>query len=114
MSASRCFGHPLQARFGVSHGRRRIAINRAKISLPIDQRIAHGEILRQANHSVVDHGFAVRMILARKCRRRFWRTSYILVVMQAHLVHRVKNAAMHGLQSVANIGQRTPDDDHME
>jgi len=30
-----------QARFGVPHGRRRIAVNRAEISLAVDQRVAH-------------------------------------------------------------------------
>ncbi len=30
---------------------------------------------------------------------------------EAHLLHRVENAAMHRLQSVANVGQRAADDD---
>ncbi len=29
---------------------------------------------------------------------------------KSHLLHGVKNAAMHGLQSVANIGQGAADD----
>ena len=63
-----------QARFGVPHGRRRIAVDRAEVSLPVDQRVAHVEILRQAHQRGVDHGFAVRMISCRRCRRRSWRT----------------------------------------
>ena len=35
----------------------------------------------------------------------------LLVRLQAHLVHGVENAAMHGLEAVANVGQRAPDDD---
>src|SRR5271155_2512234 len=31
--------------------------------------------------------------------------------LQAHLLHGVENAAMDGLESVADIGQRAPDDD---
>src|SRR3954463_1206211 len=34
-----------------------------------------------------------------------------LVWSKAHLVHGVENASMHGLEAVADIGQRAPDDD---
>ena len=34
-----------------------------------------------------------------------------LVVLQAFAVHGGENAAMHGLEAVAGIGQRAPDDD---
>ena len=50
------------ANFGVAHRRRRVAVDRAEVSLPVDQRIAHRKILRQANDRVVDGGVAVRMI----------------------------------------------------
>jgi hypothetical protein len=33
-----------------------------------------------------------------------------LVGLQAHLLHGVENAAMHGLQSVAHVGQGAADD----
>src|SRR5579872_7324916 len=35
----------------------------------------------------------------------------LLVVRQAHLVHRVEHTAMHRLQSIAHVGQRAPNDD---
>ena len=41
------FGNFRQPRFGVPHGRRRIAVDRAEISLAVDERVAHVEILRQ-------------------------------------------------------------------
>ena len=53
-----------QARFGVAHRRRRIAVDRAEIALAVDQRHAHGEILRHAHQRVVDRLVAVRVILA--------------------------------------------------
>ena len=53
------FGGARQARLGVAHGRRRIAVHRAEIALPRNQRQAHGEVLRHAHHGVVD----------RACRR---------------------------------------------
>ena len=48
-----------QARLGVAHRRRRIAVLDAEIALAIDQRQAQGEVLRHADHGVVD----------RDCRR---------------------------------------------
>ena len=47
-------GGARQARLGVAHRRRRIAVHRAVIALPVDERHAHGEILRHAHHRVVD------------------------------------------------------------
>ena len=47
-------GDAREAGFGVPHGRGRIAIDGAEISLAVDQRIAHGESLRHADQRVVD------------------------------------------------------------
>ena len=56
--------HLGEAHLGVAHGRRRIAVDRAEIALPVDQRHAHGEFLRHADQRVVDRLVAVRMVLA--------------------------------------------------
>ena len=53
-----------EPRLGVALGRRRIAVDRAEIALPVDQRHAHGEVLRHAHQRVVDRLVAVRVILA--------------------------------------------------
>ena len=53
-----------EARFGVSVGRRRIAVDRAEVSLAIDERIAQREVLHHAHERVVDRLIAVRMVLA--------------------------------------------------
>ncbi len=52
-----------QPHLGVAHRRRVIAVHRAEIALPVDQRHAHGEGLRHADQGVVDRGVAVRVIL---------------------------------------------------
>ena len=57
----RDLGH---ARFGVAHGGGVIAVDVAEIALPVDQRITHGEILREAHQRVVDRLVAMRMELA--------------------------------------------------
>jgi hypothetical protein len=53
-----------QARLGVAVGRRRVAVDRAEVALAVDERVAHREVLREADHRVVDAGVAVRVVLA--------------------------------------------------
>ena len=59
--AQRGFG---QARFGVAIGGCVIAVDIAEIPLPLDQRIPQREILREADHRIVDARIAMRVILA--------------------------------------------------
>jgi hypothetical protein len=53
-----------QLRFGVAVGGGVIAVDVAEIALPVDQRVAQREILREADHRVVDRLVAVRVVLA--------------------------------------------------
>ena len=50
------------------------------------------------------------MVDAHRLAHHLGALGVFLVVLQAHLVERVEHAAMHGLQAVAGIGQRAPDD----
>jgi hypothetical protein len=100
-----------QARFGVSIGRRRIAIDRAEISLAVDERHAHGKILRHPDHRIVDRLVAVRMIFTDHVADHARGLDVLLVGRVPLLVHRIQNAPMHRLQSVARIRQR-PRHDH--
>ena len=99
-----------QPAFGVAHGRRRIAVDRAEIALPVDQHQAHGKILRHADQRVVNRLVAVRVILAHHVADHTRRFHVFLVGRVALLVHRVKNAPMHGLEAVTRIRQRTRHD----
>ena len=56
--------HLGQPRLGVAHRRRVIAVDIAEIALPVDQRVADGEILGEADQRVVDRLVAVRMEVA--------------------------------------------------
>ena len=100
----------LQPHFGVAHGRRRIAVDRAEIALPVDQRQAHGKILRHAHQRVIDRLVAVRMIFTDDVADDARRFAVWLVPLVAVLVHRIEDAAMHRLEPVARIGQRTRHD----
>ncbi len=53
---------PREARFGVSHGGRRVVVDRAEVALPVDQRVAQREVLRHAGQGVVDGGVAVGVV----------------------------------------------------
>ena len=50
------------------------------------------------------------MILAQALAHDLGALDVLFVVQQPHVVHGVKNAPMHRLQAVANIGQRAADD----
>ena len=54
----RDFGH---ARFGVAIGGGIVAVDIAEIALPVDERIARGEILREAHQRVIDRLIAMRV-----------------------------------------------------
>ena len=99
-----------QARLGVAHGRRRIAVHRAEIALPGDQRQAHGEVLRHAHHGVVDRGVAVRVILAHHVADDAGGLAEGPRRIVAAFLHGVEDAPLHRLQPVARVGQRARHD----
>jgi len=76
----------------------------------VDQRKTHGERLSEANHRVVNGRVAVRVVLADDVADRTGGFHMGLGGQVAGLVHSVENAAMNGLQTVADIGQRSGDD----
>ena len=99
-----------ETRLGVTHRRRRIAVHRAEIALPRDQRQAHREVLRHAHHGVVDRAVAVRVILAHHVADDAGRLAEGPRRVVAAFLHRVEDAPLHGLQPVARVGQRARDD----
>ena len=103
-------GHLGQAAFGVALRRRRIAIDGAEVALPIDQRQAHGEVLRHAHERIVDRRVAVRMVLTHHLADDAGRLHILLVPVEPEFVHAEQDAAMHRLQAVAHVGQRARHD----
>ena len=102
--------HALEPHFGVAHGRRRIAVDGTEIALAVDQRQAHGEILRHAHQRVVDRLVAVRVIFTDDVADHARRLAVRLVPLVAVLVHRIEDAPVHGFEAVARIGQRARHD----
>ena len=95
---------------GVAHRRRRIAVDRAEIALAVDQRQAHGEVLRHPHQRVVDRLVAVGMVFTDDVADDARRLAVRLVPLVAVLVHRVEDAAVHRLEAVAGVGQRARHD----
>ena len=105
------FGNFGEARFGVPHGRGRIAVDGAEISLAVDERVAHVEILREANERGIDDRFTVRMIIAGSVAADFGAFAVAAIGGQAEIVHGHQDAALHGLEAVAHVGESAGDDD---
>ena len=103
-------GHARQAALRVAVGRRGVAIHGAEIPLAVNQRVAHVEALRHADQGVVNGRVAVRVVFLDDLANHARALDVALVGGVALLVHRVENAAMHGLQAVAHVGQGAPDD----
>ena len=95
----------VEPRLGVTRGGRRVAVDRAEIALPVDERRAHGEVLRHAHQRVVDREVAVRMVLAHRVADGARRFVVGPVRREIEFVHRIEDAPMHRLQAVANVGQ---------
>ena len=79
--------------------------------MAVDQHVAHGEILRQAHHGVVNRRIAVRMIVTEHVAYTGGGFFKGFIRTQTRFVHRVQDSAVHRFQAVANIGQRAADDD---
>jgi len=103
-------GHLGEAHLGVAHGRRRIAVDRAEIALAVDERQAHGKLLRHAHQRVVDRLVAVGVIFTDDVADDARRLAVRLVPVIAVLLHRVEDAPMHGLEPVAHVGKRARHD----
>ena len=99
-----------QPRFGVPHGRRRIAVDGSEIPLAVHQRIAQGERLRHADQRVIHRNVAVRMVFAQHIADDVGAFPGGAIGVQPHRIHAVKDAPVHGLQAVAHVGQGAADD----
>ncbi len=99
-----------QARLGVAVGGGVIAVDVAEIALPFDQRIARGEVLREAHQGLVDRLVAVRMERAHDVADDLGAFLEGRAGVEPEDMHAVEDAAMHGLEAVARVGQRPAHD----
>ena len=104
-------GERLEPRLGVAHRRRAIAVDRSEVALPVHRRVAHVEVLRQADQRVVDRRVAVGMEVAHHLADDLRALAVAAPRRQPHRLHAVEHAAMRGLEAVARVGQRSSHDD---
>ncbi len=104
-------GDRRQARLRVAHRGRGVAVDAAEVALPVDQRVAHREVLGEPDEGVVQGDVAVRVVLAHHLADDGRALAEGAGGGQPHLPHRVQDPAVDGLQAVADVGQRAGDDD---
>ena len=97
----------MQARFGITHGCRRVAILVAKVTLAVYQQVAHVPVLRHTYHGVVNGSISVRVILTHYFTHNTGAFLVRFPVIKTQFVHGVKHPAVYRLQSIAHIGQGT-------
>jgi hypothetical protein len=111
MSLQQFLGDLGEAGFGVTVGGGRIAVDRAEVALRVDQRVAHDPGLGHADERVVDGGVAVRVVVLEHLSDDTGALVEGAVVQEAFAQHRVEDAALHGFEAVAGVGQGARDDD---
>ena len=104
-------GRTVHARLGVTHGRGRVAVDRAEVPLSVDQRVAQREALRHAHQRGIDDRFAVRVVLTRGVACDVGALTVLRRGPQLEVVHRDQDPALGRLQAVAHIrkGPRVDD-----
>mmetsp|Transcript_70446 Transcript_70446/g.165983 ORF Transcript_70446/g.165983 Transcript_70446/m.165983 type:complete len:904 (-) Transcript_70446:3267-5978(-) len=103
-------GDFVETNLGVSHCRRVITVNRAKVALAVDQHVAQAEGLGHPDDGVVNRRVTVRVVFTHRLTHSLRTLAVLGVVGVAHLVHRVQHAAMNRLEAVASVRQGAPDD----
>ena len=104
-------GQPGHPDFGVAHGRRRVAVDRAEVALPVDQEGPQAEILGHPDDGVVRRLVAVGMVLADDVADDAGRFFVRLVVGRPRFVQGVQAAPVDGLEAVLDVGDGPADDD---
>ena len=102
------FGH---TGLGVTVGSRGVTVNGAEVALAVHERIAQTEILCKTNHRIVDRSITVRVIRTENGTDSVRGFAIRMARVIAALVHRVKDAAVYGLEAVPHIRQRARDND---
>ena len=103
-------GHVRQAALGVAVGGGRVAVNGAEVALTVNERVAHAETLRHAHQRFIDRGVTVGVEFLQHLAHYARALGVLAAGDEIHLVHGVEDAAVDGLEAVADVGQGAPDD----
>lgn len=97
-----------QPRFGIAHRRRAVTVTRAKVALPVNQRVSQRKRLRQTNKRVVRGLVAVGMKASEDVTHDPGALDRPGGRAESHGVHGIQNSTLNRFETVANIGERTP------
>ena len=103
--------HEREAGLGVTHGGSTVTIHRTEVTLSIDQRAAHVPLLGHSHQGTVHGTVTVGMILTQYLSDDTGTFLIGFVVGVAQFLHSEKDAAVNGLETVADIGQCSGYDD---
>ena len=104
-------GQARHPRLGVSHGSSAITVDGPEVALSVHQQVAQGEILRHADHGIIDGRIPVGVVLTE------YLTDYTCALFigraRAHslLVHPEEDAPVDRLQPIPNVGEGSTHDD---
>ena len=96
--------HLVETHLGVTHGSRAVTVNRAEVTLAINQRVTHCPFLGQTDHGKINRRIAVGVVLTKHVTHNTGRFLVGGIGVVAQLVHAVEYPAVHGLEAVAHIG----------
>ena len=94
------------ARFGVTHRGRAVAVNRAEISMAVNQQGAHAVWLRHAHQRVVNRAVAMRMVFAQTIADNARAFFVRLIRRNAQLAEREENTPLNRLEAVLHARER--------
>ncbi len=107
----RCRRHPA---LGVAHGRRGVvAAGRPEVAVPVDHGQPQRPGLGHADQGVVDRAVTVGVQPAHHLADDAGALDVPAVGEEPHLVHRVQDPALHGLEAVAGVGEGAGVDDRV-
>ena len=88
---------------GVAHGSGGVAVDGTEVSLAVNERVAHGEVLRQADQCVIQCAVAVRVVLTHDFTDDRGALAIRGASGEAHLAHGVEDAAVDRLEAVTHV-----------
>ena len=97
-------GGRVHADLGVAHRGGRIVL-RAEVAVAVGEGEAQRPGLHEPHEGVVDRAVAVRVQATHDLADGARALDVAAIAAQAHVVHRVEDAPLHGLETVAGIGQ---------
>ena len=102
--------HLGEAALCITHGSRRVTVNRTEVTLSVNQGITHVPLLSHTHQSAVNRRVAVRVILTEHLTNNTRTFLIRFVTGVSNAEHTVKNTAVHRLETIAYIREGTSHD----